>query len=169
MRTAAPQALSLSSRRHLRASRARPQPMVRSPNDRRLHLSPQHRPSVTMAAMGRMAVSTRALWKLLRVHLSEIFLGQVSPRAPRPTWTTRANFHRVQRCVAATEARTQRPSCPASPRPRADWYPPQPSQVARWSPPSPPTAAARRTAVVGMLPRPLPPPPPLCRPWRRLE
>ena len=108
------QVLSLSSKRCRSASRARPQRMVRSPNDRRLHLSPHHRPSVTMAAVGRMAASTRALRRLLRVYLSEIFLGQVPPRAPRPTSTRRASFRVASRCAAATKARTQRPSCPAS-------------------------------------------------------
>ena len=129
------QVLSLSSKRCRSASRARPQPMVRSPNDRRLHLSLHHRPCVTMAAVGRMAASTRALRRLLRVYLSGIFLGQVPPRAPRPTSTRRASFRVASRCASATKARTQRPSCPASLRPRADQYPPQPSQVARWSPP----------------------------------
>ena len=143
------QVLSLSSKRCRSASRARPQPMVRSPNDRRLHLSPHHRPSVTMAAVGRMAASTRARRRLLRVYLSEISLGQVPPRAPRPTSTWRASFRVASRCAAATKARTQRPSCPASLRPRADRYPPQPSQVARSSPPSSPTAAARRSEIGG--------------------
>ena len=46
------QVLSLSSKRCRSASRARPQPMVRSPNDRRLHLSPHHRPSVDYGCCG---------------------------------------------------------------------------------------------------------------------
>ena len=50
-----------------------------------------------------------------------------------------AAFHGVGRCAAAAKARTQRPSCPATPRPRAHLGPLLPSQVARWSPPAPPT------------------------------
>ena len=53
--------------------------------------------------------------RLLRVHLSGIFPGQVPPRGPRPTSITRANFHGVRRCAAAPRPRTLRPSRPASP------------------------------------------------------
>ena len=87
---------------------------VRAANAARLHLSPHDWPSVTMAAVGRMAASTRALWRLFRVHLSGICPGQVPPRAPRPTSTNRANDKqgqrpRVKRCAAPAKARNQRP------------------------------------------------------------
>ena len=73
------QVLSLSWKRCRSASRARPQPMVRSPNDRRLHLSPHHRPSVTMAAVGRMAASTRVPRRRFWVQLAGISPGQLQP------------------------------------------------------------------------------------------
>ena len=117
-----------------------------------------------MAAVGRMAASTRALRRLLRVNLSEIFLGQVPPRAPQPSSTTRANFCGVSRCAAAARARTQRPSSPATPWARANWGSFLPSQVARWSSPAPPATATTWPQVVQLLRPPLPPPPPSRRP-----
>ena len=71
-------------------------------------------PKQHMVSEHRMAASSQALWRLFRVHLSGIFPGQVPPRAPRSTPTTRADFRGVGRYAAASRARIQRlmPSSP---------------------------------------------------------
>ena len=54
----------------------------------------------------------------LRWHLSEIFLGQVPPAAPRPPSSSRAGFSRREEVRTDTaSARTQRPFRPATLRP----------------------------------------------------
>ena len=58
------------------------------------------------------------------VLIRDFSLGQIPPRAPRPL-SSRADFAGIWRCAAAPEARTQRSSCPATPRSRAYEHPPQ--------------------------------------------
>ena len=104
----------------------------------------------------------------LRWQLSVILHGQLPPRAPRPSSSTKVSSSRRQtvrgRLQSSNSATLPPISRPAVPRPRADWSPFPPCQVARSSPPSPPTAAARRLAVTGaqlrLWPRPAPSPPP---------
>ena len=55
----------------------------------------------------------------LRWQLSVILHGQLPPRAPRPSSSTRASSSRRRKVRSCRRARTQRPSLPATPCPRA--------------------------------------------------
>ena len=59
----------------------------------------------------------------LRVQLPGISPGQLLPRAPRPSSSTRASSSRRRKVRSCRMARTQRPSLPATPRSRANPVP----------------------------------------------
>ena len=73
---------SWSSGHPPRASRARPQPTLSFPNGSRLHLSPCHRLSVSVAAVGRMACSTQHLRTPQRRSLPPAHAGGSGVRLP---------------------------------------------------------------------------------------
>ena len=96
--------------------------------------------------------------RLLRVHLSEIYLGQVPPRAPRPSSSTRSNSSRRRKVRGRPEtsnSATLSLSHPSTiPQPHANLGPLQASQVARSASLPSRTTAARRHAVADVLPWP---------------
>ena len=133
----------------VRGSRARPQPMVRSPNDRCLRLSPHHRPSVTMAAVGGVDSSTE---EAVPGAVGRDVSRATSTSSPSTIGDNQGQGLRRRKVRRGPQSSKSAPLSLIAPRAAYSHEPSGPWQVPPTAPASRPTASARWAACPGSLP-----------------